>query len=279
MMETNLARRFAAASVLVPVVLMAVAWLPSPCFSVGAAVFLAVACWEWAGLSEWGSPARRAAYVALNTGLLLALFLLGPEHSPLLAFCMAGAAWWVVALRWVLHAQQGRPSVALGVPWLHWLCGWLTLVPAWSALVYLHQRNGDGRWWVLLLFVLVWSADIGAYFSGRRFGRRRLASRVSPGKSWEGVLGGSAACLLIGIALTLYLGGDFSSPWVLPALCVGVAVLGVLGDLFESLLKRRAGTKDSGMLIPGHGGVLDRIDSLSAAAPCFALGIVLLFGS
>lgn len=278
-METNLARRFVAALVLLPVVSMAVTWLPSPCFAAGAAVFLAVACWEWAGLSEWRSPARRATYVALGAVLPLSLFGLGREYSPLLALCMVGAAWWVVALRWVLHAQQGRPAAALGVPWLHWLCGWLTLVPAWSALVYLHERNGEGRWWVLLLLVLVWSADIGAYFSGRRFGRRRLASRVSPGKSWEGVLGGAAACLLIGIALTLYLGGDFASPWVFPVLCVGVAVLGVLGDLFESLLKRRAGTKDSGTLIPGHGGVLDRIDSLSAAAPCFTLGIVLLFGS
>ena len=241
-------------------------------------MFLVAGCWEWAGLSTWCSPGRRAAYAILSIGLLLFLFS-EREHHVLLTSCTVGVAWWVVALLWVLYAQQGRCVEALGVPWLHWLCGWLTLVPAWSALVYLHQIDGQGRMWVFLLLALVWSSDIGAYFAGRHFGRHRLTSRVSPGKTWEGVFGGSAVCLLIGIAVTLYIGGDFASFWVFPSLCVGVAMLGVLGDLFESLLKRRAGTKDSGTLIPGHGGVLDRIDSLSAAAPCFALGIVLLLGN
>ena len=276
--DLNLIRRVAAALVLAPAVLAAVLWLPTGYFAACAALFVTAGSWEWAGLSEWSSPPRRSAY-ALATLVLLAVLFVCARGSPvLLAACAAGAVWWGAALLWVLSAQRGGQVAALRAPWLHRLCGWLTLVPAWSAVVFLHALGPHGRWQVVLLLILVWSADTGAYFVGRRFGRRRLASRLSPGKSLEGVLGGVAACLVIGIAVTLGTGEADVPPWVLPVLCVGVALICVLGDLTESLLKRQAGAKDSGALIPGHGGVLDRIDSLCAAAPCFALSVVALFG-
>ncbi len=278
-MESNLLRRMATALVLVPVAVAAVLWLPSGYFATAAALFLAVGSWEWAGLAAGWPPWQRGAYAALTLALMLSLLGFAPSPGALLALCGVGAAWWGVAALRVAGAQRGRYAMRAGAAWRHWLCGWLVLVPAFCALVLLHESGAQGREWILALFAFVWSADTGAYFAGRRFGRRRLASRLSPGKTWEGVLGGVTACLAIGLGLAAGAGGSSPPGWVYPFLGVGVALVSVIGDLLESLVKRQAGVKDSGRFIPGHGGVLDRIDSLCAAAPCFALAVAGLFGS
>jgi len=150
------------------------------------------------------------------------------------------------------------------------LIGLLVLLPAWQGLVLL-KHWPLGNWLILSVMVLVWAADIGAYFSGRAFGKRKLAPQVSPGKSWEGVYGGLAVSLVI----TLVVG--ISRDWGVGQILLGllgaalVVMASVIGDLTESMFKRRSGIKDSSNLLPGHGGVLDRIDSLTAAIPLFAV--------
>ena len=163
---------------------------------------------------------------------------------------------------WPLSARILQLGIGLG---LLWICG--------HSLVYLHRVHGG--WMLLFLFTLVWIADIGAYFSGRRFGRRKLAPRISPGKTWEGVAGGFAANgVWIGVVFFAAGSGGLGLDALL---LIGLATvaISVVGDLFESVLKREAGVKDSGTLLPGHGGVLDRIDSLTAAAPVFVGGLML----
>ncbi len=279
MLNTELARRIAAAVVLVPAVVAAVLWLPTGYFAAAAALFVATGSWEWAGLGADATPVRRLVYAFASLLMMLLLFAFSPSPGALLITCAAGAAWWGVALLWVVGTQRGRHAIRPGPQWLHWVIGWLMLVPAFCALVLMHASGSAGRWWMLLLLAFVWSADVGAYFVGRRFGRRRLASRLSPGKSWEGVLGGAAASLGVGIGAALIVQDPRIPWWTFAVLAVGVALVSVLGDLTESLVKRQAGVKDSGVLIPGHGGVLDRIDSLCAAAPCFALAIAGMLGT
>ena len=147
------------------------------------------------------------------------------------------------------------------------------MVSTWLALVVLHSRPDQGPHWVLFLLVLVWVADSGAFFAGRQFGRTKLAPKVSPGKTWEGVFGALIACALFafGYARFLELQGLALTGFILISLVT--VLFSVAGDLLESLLKRQHGVKDSGTLIPGHGGILDRIDSLFAAAPIFLFGL------
>lgn len=148
--------------------------------------------------------------------------------------------------------------------------GLLILLPAWQALVQLKQWP-QGNWLIVAVMVLVWAADIGAYFSGKALGRRKLAPQVSPGKSWEGLVGGLITSLLITLAVGLYRGW---SPRELVLALLGAAVvvvISVVGDLTESMFKRSSGIKDSSQLLPGHGGVMDRIDSLTAAVPVFTV--------
>ena len=278
-MDKNLSRRVVTAVLLVPALVAAVLWSPSAYFVAGAAVLVAAGSWEWAGLSTGSSQGRRVAYVAATIVAMVLFYRFARSPAALLVSCAVGATWWAVALLRVVGAQRGRYAMSPAASWLHGLCGWLVLLPAFSALILLHESGPQGRWWILLLLVFVWSADIGAFFIGRRYGRRRLASRLSPGKSWEGAIGGAAVCLAIGIGVALGAGDTYASPWVFPMLGLGIALISVLGDLTESLAKRQAGVKDSGAFIPGHGGVLDRIDSLCAAAPCFALVLAGLLGS
>ncbi len=182
---------------------------------------------------------------------------------------------------WRAHGGGRSPSALAGAAG-GWVRGWLILVPAWVALLWLHATFGPRG--IGALLAIVWGADIGAYFAGRRWGRHRLAPAISPGKTWEGAGGGLA--LAIGTALGLGLLGWWpavgtgtgttgaGSGWIgfewLPVVGVTVAI-SIVGDLTESAEKRRAGVKDSGRILPGHGGILDRIDSLTAAAPVFAL--------
>lgn len=259
------------ALVAAPLAIAAIFMLPPLGF---AAVFLAlaaVALDEWARLAGVYAWIGRMLVIAVFAGVCGVLTVLPGVALPVLALVGVG---WVGALAVVL----GYPGSGVMVkrPWVMLVSGLVVLVGAWLALVNLRALPAGG-WLVLWVFVVVWSADIGAYFAGRAVGRRKLAPQVSPGKTWEGALGGVAAAALFGSALVAAspLGGTrwSWSEWLLLAL--GLAAVSIVGDLFESVVKRESGAKDSGGLLPGHGGLLDRIDALVAALPTFALFMLL----
>lgn len=263
-----LLQRVLTATALLPLVVGAVLWLPNTWFGAGVALFAAGGAWEWGRLAGWSSVRGKQLYTVLTVALagLLGFGMRIPWLVP--AVLVAAAAWWLVALAWVVRFQQGEEPRILDGTLVAACVGWLVVLPTWLSLVVVHG-SGRGPYLVLLLLVFIWVADTGAYFAGRLLGRHRLASRVSPGKTWEGVGGGMAAVVVA--ALVASLDGRHETHLWLPGLGLLVVAVSVVGDLAESLFKRRAGCKDSGALLPGHGGVLDRIDSLTAAAPMFAL--------
>jgi phosphatidate cytidylyltransferase len=226
-----------------------------------AGVFLAGA-WEWGGFLFAEGRAGRIAYMAFIAALMgLTWYLMG-DPAWFMQILKIGLAWWMLALVWVLLFPTPIPAL------LSWLCGGLVLVPAWAALDNLYTQQSP----IMLIFVLliVWVADMGAFFVGKGFGRVKLAPAVSPGKTWEGVLGGLAAATLLAAAASAVFSWDIR---VLVPFCLAVSLISIVGDLSVSMFKRTAGVKDSGSLFPGHGGVLDRIDSVAAAAPLFVLAL------
>lgn len=242
------------------------------------ALVVAYAAWEWSALAAIESGLARGLYVLLAAGLLAALVayfhfdkqsLIDPHIS---IFLVWSAGWWALALLWV----QSYPASALlwGRSWIGALMGLMVLLPTWAAMaVLIHAPRGP--WLVLGVVVLVALADIGAFFTGRAFGHRKLAVKVSPGKTWEGLGGGMAAITLaVLVFVTVAAPAGQWWAWLLLALITGLA--SVLGDLVESMVKRHRGVKDSGAILPGHGGILDRIDSLTAALPVFTLLYILL---
>jgi phosphatidate cytidylyltransferase len=267
---SSLAKRLVTGGILAAVMALATLTLPGFWFAVLIAAFALVGSWEWSGMAGWSSRGRRLAYSAASLLVVLATgWLLGSEVGTW-AVLLAGLVWWLVALAWVVRYQQGLQVHALDYPLVRLVTGWLVLAPAWGALVYLHSVAESGPWMVLYLVFLISTADSAAYFVGRRLGKRPLASNVSPGKSLEGVAGGLLAVTILAIAVSLLAG--FAAPLGFVVLSLITASVSILGDLTESVVKRRAGLKDSGSIVPGHGGILDRIDSISAAAPIFALG-------
>jgi phosphatidate cytidylyltransferase len=263
--------RVLTAVLLIPLMVGGVLLLPTP---VLATVFLAItgwAAWEWAALSGIERTLGRAAYAALLGALAV-----GSLYADLPALMLAALAWWLMAAVWVLAA--GRAALA-APPWARALVGVAVLVPAWRALVSVHEMSPHGHLYLLFLLGLVWAADTAAFLVGRRWGRRKLAPRISPGKTWEGVWAALLAGLAVSVVAAPVLG---IAAWEWPGLMLlGTATVAfaVLGDLLESLCKRAAGVKDSGNVLPGHGGVLDRVDSLTAAAPLFMLGVFWLGGA
>jgi phosphatidate cytidylyltransferase len=233
------------------------------------AVF-ALAAWEWAGFGLLSGAAARLIYAAIIALLLLISWRWTEDATHLIFLLAAACAWWVLALLWLWLAPTRHQRV------LTLLCGVAVLTPAFVALARLQVSvDGFARGPVIVLWLvlMVCAADIGAYFAGRRFGRRKLAPSVSPGKTWEGALGGLLMVATVALGGALY----FALP-ALAVLALGccVCAYSIIGDLTESMFKRAAALKDSGSLLPGHGGLLDRLDSVTAAAPLYALG---LFGS
>jgi phosphatidate cytidylyltransferase len=271
----GLRARVLTAGILAPLVMAAVLLLPTAWFAGLMASFVALAAWEWSGLAGFGKAGARAGYVLLALLCLLLLWDLAPRTLD--AFLLACAAlWWLVLLvrlgliDRIDPAPRTEPSLLL--------LGLLVLLAPWLALVHLHRLPGDGPFLALSLLMLIWIADTAAYFSGRRFGRAKLSALLSPGKTRVGVYAGIVAAAAWGWLLALALGLAALQTGLLMLICVVTAMMSVVGDLFESLLKRRRGIKDAGSLLPGHGGMLDRIDSMTAAAPIFALGLIWLSG-
>ncbi len=266
--------RILAAAVMAPVAVAAVFWLPTPYLAALVAALLMVGLWEWTELAGVHDTLSRMVYLAANALLMAALVWgagRGHQLFTLKFVSLVGVVWWLFVLLWLKHFHFAEKDVSASTA-IKLLAGSLAAIPAWAALGWLHASQPYGPGWALFAVAIVWAADTGAYFVGVRFGKRKLAPRISPGKSWEGLYGGLATTLLLAILVLPW----FNLSWsVLPKLLLltGVtALFSVAGDLFESLLKRHAGTKDSGDLIPGHGGLLDRLDSLLAALPVFVIG-------
>ena len=228
------------------------------------AAVMVLGAFEWAAFIGLRSFPARAACGAGMALLLAGAGWLVPEVVSLPLLLWAALVWWAIALLWILRYPTAIPPVAAAVS------GVLVLVPSWLAMVAILRVPSQGPALALLALSIIFAADIGAYFAGRRFGRVQLAPQVSPGKTWEGLIGGVLLAAVVAGAGGLLLG---LSPGVMVPVGLGVAALSVVGDLTESMFKRSVGAKDSGQLIPGHGGVLDRIDSITAAMPFFALAL------
>ncbi len=269
-----LRQRLITALVLGALAVWGVLALPFAGFAAVVLVLVLAAGSEWARVLGAEGARAQAGFLA-PLGLALALVWAGFESRVLVWALVAGAAaFWCLALGWL--AAYAREPARHDARWAWRLAGWVALGGCWLALCVLARAYGPGH--VLFLLALVWAADSGAYFAGRRWGRVKLAPSISPGKTREGAYGAFAATLLvalIGLA-PLGVGAAQAAPFLL--VCAVAVAFSIVGDLFESMLKRQHAVKDSGRLLPGHGGLLDRVDSLTAAAPVFALGLRLIGG-
>ncbi len=256
-----LKQRVISALVAIALLLIVLYQLPQPVARLVIAVLFVAAAWEWSGFLAFSATPGRLTYVASIVALQVAAWWLVPGTISYELVLYLAIGWWVTALAWMFFYPTTIPQ-AVG-----WICGVLVLLPAYVALDWLYMRSPS-----LLLFLLaiVWAADIGAYFAGKRFGRVKLAPNISPGKTWEGVVGGLVAVSLLAAAYGFWGNNKIA---VLIPFCLAIGLLSVIGDLTVSMFKRHAGIKDSGKLFPGHGGLLDRIDSVTAASTLFAAGV------
>lgn len=290
-----LLQRVITALLLLPLVLALVFLLPLDAFAIAVAAILVLGAREW---GRFTSADKAAPLTAMLTyvGAAVLLWQLAPpfafwpslswptwlwsgDNVPLLVLALATVFWFCSPLLlWFYPQRAGWWRASQG---LRQALGVLLLLATWVALVslrkvgYLHDSL-KGALVIFYVLLLVWAADVGAYIAGKAFGKHKLAPSVSPGKTWQGFFGGLLLALVIGHVAASLFGLSSNSEWGFRALVLVTIIASVVGDLVESLCKREAGIKDSGTLFPGHGGMLDRIDSLMAAAPVFALGALLL---
>lgn len=265
-------QRVTTALLLAPLPIVAVLWLPTPWLAAVVAAVMLAGLWEWTAFAGLAEKPARLLFLTANALLMVALVWGGgPSLFTLKLASLVGVAWWSLVLLWLWKPRFGATDNQAGRS-LKLLAGSLCVVPAWCAVGWLHADDPFGPRWTLFALGLVWAADSGAYFAGSKFGRRKLAPSISPGKTWEGVFGGLAASALLAVLVLPLLGLDWASLPALALLTVLTAAISVVGDLLESLMKRHSGVKDSGALFPGHGGLMDRLDSLLAALPVFVVG-------
>lgn len=291
-------QRVVTALVLLPLLILAIFGLVIEAFAIIIAIVICIASWEWSGFITRKTH-HRAVYV-LSVALFIWLiqsyslpmaywhgFIMpetlsewfGPNKLVLQVLAL-GALWWLFALILLII----YPKLSQGLvekPFLMIPVGWLMLVPTWIGAVGIRSMGiefdpSHGAKILLFVLLIVWAADTGAYFSGKTFGKHKLAPKVSPKKTWEGVYGGAALSILV-LVLGIYLLHFEREQWLSLAFLTGIIVaFSIVGDLTESIFKRLTGVKDSGKILPGHGGVLDRIDGITAVLPLTLLGFSLL---
>lgn len=261
--------RILTALVLAVLLVAVVLGLPAVATQALVAGAMLAGAWEWSLFLRPGSRVARVAYVAALALALALAWWLTRDPGVLRSFLAAAAVWWLVALVWVALAPgRGGPVAAA-------IAGMLALVPCGVALAEFRALEPRGASMLLFALLLIVAADTGAFFTGRQLGRVRLAPRVSPGKTWEGVVGGVVLAGIVALAGAHWFG---LPPVGMLAVGVATAAFSVIGDLTESMFKRHTGLKDSGTLFPGHGGVLDRVDSVCAGAPVMLLGLLQIEG-
>jgi phosphatidate cytidylyltransferase len=270
---SKLQQRTLTALIIIPVPVAAVLLLPTEYLALCLGLILLLAAWEWAALSGLASVVGRLAYTALLAVSLMALWYLLP-HRWFLYLTEASVVFWCAVTLFLLRVRaierKSGPDPATA------LAGLAVLIGPWVAIVQLHTHPSVGPYLVLLLLALIWTADILAYFAGRRWGRAKLAPRLSPRKTRAGAYGAFGGAALYGLVSGWIMALPTLHMLLMVVLFVLVVSASIIGDLFESFVKRRRDLKDSGHLLPGHGGLLDRIDSLTAAAPLFTLGFLWL---
>ncbi|WP_394176616.1 phosphatidate cytidylyltransferase [Thalassotalea litorea] len=290
-----LKQRIITAAILAPIAIAAIFYLSLPWLAAALLIVMAIGAWEWGPLMGFDNTRRRIAFVAgISIAIIAMWFVLPPEQiwlhesgsnlvlNPIAIWVLGIASmWWLFTVILIFNYPRYSDFWAKHRS-VRGLFGLFILVPTWLAFLVLRsaEYNTDefhGTRLLLLLFVLVWSADIGAYFTGKRFGKRKLMPNVSPGKTLEGFFGGNITAAIAMVIMGLIFEWQSQQIAMAVILALLISTVSVLGDLTESMLKRQAGVKDSGTILPGHGGVLDRIDSLTATAPVFALCYV-MFG-
>ncbi|MCB1633256.1 MAG: phosphatidate cytidylyltransferase [Xanthomonadales bacterium] len=266
-----LTQRVITALVLAPLAIACVLWLPSPGFAVVLGLIFCYGLWEWSRLIGLQRRRVRSTLVLLNAVAMATLWwLFRTQPHALLPLVYVGVGWWFLALLWLRSSAFAEAPTRRNLE-LKWLVGSLVTLPAWCAAWILHASD-QGPWWTLFTLVLIWAGDSGAYFFGRAFGRVKLAPSISPGKTREGLYGGLLASGLFAALAGVWLLDGRIQIAALVGLAVITILFSVVGDLFESLIKRQSKQKDSGTLFPGHGGMLDRLDSVFAALPIFVAG-------
>jgi len=259
--------RLVTALVLLVGCIAALLFLPNRWWAALLLPVLAVAGWEWGALAGI-RPAQRWLYVGLVLGSAYEIGLIADSMGGIAnphswmetsVYGASTAFWLLLALPWLTRQWQVRSPLALGA------AGWMVLVPAWLAVARMQSEPER----LLAVLWIIWIADTAAYLAGRAWGRHRLAPTVSPAKTWEGVAGACAAVAVYYVALSIFV-PDWRG-WRGAVLFAGITLMSIVGDLYESWIKRQAGVKDSGALLPGHGGVLDRIDSMNSSMPFAAL--------
>lgn len=287
-----LKQRVLSAIVMLAVAIVALFWLPPLPFTLALAAIVVLGMWEWAQFVGFKRPIARAIVAFVTFGVLIfpimassdyiqATRFLTDETTPLL---FLGVIWWLIAVILVVSYPKSADWWSKSVA-AKFIFGFSTLIPFLIGVLALRFNNYhfdayQGTYLLLYVFLLVWGADTGAYFVGRALGKHKLAPKVSPGKSWEGAMGGVItsgiiAVIFLNLAPNNVFGRELDTvPFIL--LSTITVAISIFGDLTESMFKRQAGIKDSSNLIPGHGGILDRIDSLTAAVPVFAVGFFFL---
>ena len=264
------------ALILAPIAIAAMLLLPTPWLAALAAVLFLAGLWEWLRLADVDDTLARSVLLVANLGLMVAIIWASRSNAGgslvlLRIATVIGVVWWLLAALWLKHynfaSDHDTHARAFKMS-----AGTLAVIPAWCAVAWIHAEGAYGHRWLLVAILIVWAADTGAYFVGRKLGKHKLSPQISPNKTVEGLFGGLVAGVAVAVAFAPFAGAGLAQ-LPLVALVAAIAVgFSVVGDLFESLLKRHVGAKDSGDLIPGHGGILDRIDGVLAALPAFALG-------